>query len=180
LNDEQVIIPETYVIDANVLIEAKNRYYAFDICPAFWDSLLINHAKSRIESIDKVKKEINDGNYGDEIKKWIKATVPPSFFCATDDNDVIKDYQEIINWVMHQPQYFLEAKEEFANGADGWLIAHVKAQKDNKILVTHEVLNLESKKRVPIPNVCTAFGVKWKNTFEMLRELKTQFVLPKD
>lgn len=26
----------TYLIDANVLIEAKNRYYAFDIAPGFW------------------------------------------------------------------------------------------------------------------------------------------------
>ena len=25
-----------YVVDANVLIEAKNRYYAFDLAPGFW------------------------------------------------------------------------------------------------------------------------------------------------
>ena len=25
-----------FLIDANVLIEAKNRYYAFDIAPGFW------------------------------------------------------------------------------------------------------------------------------------------------
>ncbi|PMD04330.1 DUF4411 family protein, partial [Brevibacterium paucivorans] len=25
-----------YLLDANVLIEAKNRYYAFDIAPGFW------------------------------------------------------------------------------------------------------------------------------------------------
>lgn len=25
-----------YLIDSNVLIEAKNRYYAFDIAPGFW------------------------------------------------------------------------------------------------------------------------------------------------
>jgi hypothetical protein len=26
-----------YVVDANVLIEAKNRYYAFDLAPGFWE-----------------------------------------------------------------------------------------------------------------------------------------------
>ncbi len=26
-----------YLFDANVFIEAKNRYYAFDICPGFWE-----------------------------------------------------------------------------------------------------------------------------------------------
>jgi len=25
-----------FLVDANVLIEAKNRYYAFDIAPGFW------------------------------------------------------------------------------------------------------------------------------------------------
>lgn len=25
-----------YLVDANVLIKAKNRYYAFDIAPGFW------------------------------------------------------------------------------------------------------------------------------------------------
>ena len=26
-----------YLIDTNVFIEAKNRHYGFDFCPAFWD-----------------------------------------------------------------------------------------------------------------------------------------------
>lgn len=25
-----------YLLDTNVLIEAKNRYYAFDLAPGFW------------------------------------------------------------------------------------------------------------------------------------------------
>mgnify|MGYP006298525777 CR=1 FL=1 len=29
-----------YLLDANVFIEAKNRYYGMDFCPAFWDWLL--------------------------------------------------------------------------------------------------------------------------------------------
>jgi hypothetical protein len=26
-----------YVLDANIFIEAKQRYYGLDFCPAFWD-----------------------------------------------------------------------------------------------------------------------------------------------
>ena len=26
-----------YLLDANVLIQAKNLHYGFDFCPAFWD-----------------------------------------------------------------------------------------------------------------------------------------------
>jgi hypothetical protein len=29
-----------YLVDADVLIEAKDRYYAFAFCPGFWDWLL--------------------------------------------------------------------------------------------------------------------------------------------
>jgi hypothetical protein len=29
-----------YVLDADVFIEASRRYYAFDIAPKFWDSLI--------------------------------------------------------------------------------------------------------------------------------------------
>ena len=29
-----------YVLDSNTFIEAKNRYYGFDIVPSFWNKLL--------------------------------------------------------------------------------------------------------------------------------------------
>ncbi len=32
-----------YLLDANVFIDAKNRYYGFDIVPAFWDWLQQAH-----------------------------------------------------------------------------------------------------------------------------------------
>ncbi len=27
----------SYLLDANVFIDAKRNYYGFDFCPAFWD-----------------------------------------------------------------------------------------------------------------------------------------------
>ncbi|NOZ87967.1 MAG: DUF4411 family protein [Deltaproteobacteria bacterium] len=29
-----------YVVDSDVLIAAKNAYYAFEICPGFWKGLI--------------------------------------------------------------------------------------------------------------------------------------------
>jgi hypothetical protein len=29
-----------YVLDANTFIQAKRRFYAFDICPRYWASLV--------------------------------------------------------------------------------------------------------------------------------------------
>jgi len=47
----------SYILDADVLITAKNQYYAFDLCPGFWDSLIHYHKKGYINSIDRVKNE---------------------------------------------------------------------------------------------------------------------------
>ena len=33
-------VSRIFVLDTNTLIEAKNRYYGFDICPGFWFALL--------------------------------------------------------------------------------------------------------------------------------------------
>ena len=44
----------TYLVDANVLIEAKNRYYAFDIAPGFWKWLDQAHAQGTVFSRVKI------------------------------------------------------------------------------------------------------------------------------
>ena len=45
----------------------------------------------------------------------------------------------------------------------------------NSVVVTHEMFNVDVKKRVPLPNVCNEFGVKYCDTFAMLRDLKVRF-----
>lgn len=50
-----------YLLDANVLIEAKNRYYAFDIAPGFWDWLHQAHLQSLACSIEAVRDELLTG-----------------------------------------------------------------------------------------------------------------------
>lgn len=57
-----------------------------------------------------------------------------------------------------------------------WLIA--KALSTGATVVTHEVLNLEVKRKFIIPNVCEHFQVPYMNTFELLHRLDAKFVLP--
>ncbi len=42
-----------YLLDTNVFIEAKNRYYSFDICPAFWGWLA---AASKTKTVASIKR----------------------------------------------------------------------------------------------------------------------------
>ena len=160
-----------YVLDANSFIEAKRRYYAFDLCPGFWEALRWHHEQGALVSIDQVKEELLRGN--DDLAHWVQTVVPAACFASTDTPLVIDRFREIMVWVEAQPQFKPEAKAEFAQGADPWLIAHAKAT--GHLLVTHEAVAPESRRRVPIPNVCQAFGVSYLNRFAMLRLLQAQF-----
>jgi len=105
----------TYVLDANVFIEAKRRYYGFDLCPGFWDCLQ-HHSKSRLLlSIDRVKNELGGE---DELSDWIKRTAP-DIFESTKTANVVQCYDEIINWIDTENQFQAAAIEEFAGIADG-------------------------------------------------------------
>lgn len=58
----------SYLLDANVFIQAKNLHYGLDFCPAFWQWLIDSHDGGRVFSIDKVAEEIATG--ADELTQW--------------------------------------------------------------------------------------------------------------
>lgn len=159
-----------YVLDANVFIEAARRYYAFDLAPPFWESLVHHAANGRLQSIDRVKQELERGK--DELATWATAQFSEAF-ASTDEEDVIESYSEVMRWVQAQDQFSDAAKADFAAGADGWLVAYARSK--GLIVVTHEVLDPRIRRKVPIPNVCEAFGVSYVDTFEMLRQLGVRF-----
>ncbi len=159
-----------YVLDADVFIEAARRYYAFDIAPPFWESLIHHAVNERVQSIDRVKEELERGR--DELATWAREHFNDAF-ASTNEEDVIQSYTEVMRWVQAQDQFSDAAKADFAAGADGWLVAYAKSR--GHIVVTHEVLNPTIRRRVPIPNVCKAFDVSCRDTFEMLRELGVRF-----
>ncbi len=82
-----------YLVDANVLIEAKNRYYAFDIAPGFWAWLDRAHDQSLACSIDAVRDELLDGN--DELADWARANC--AFFRPIDQGTT-RHFGELTAW----------------------------------------------------------------------------------
>jgi hypothetical protein len=153
-----------YVLDADVFMTAARSYYAFDVAPAFWECLVRQASNGRLMSIDRVKDEIQRGK--DDLVEWANGTFHP-WFASTVQDDVIAVYREIMTWVQEQRQFFDYAKEEFARGADGWLVAYAKAK--GCVVVTNETFQPSIRRKVKIPNVCQAFGIPCINTFEMLR-----------
>jgi hypothetical protein len=159
-----------FVLDANVFIEAKNRYYAFDLAPGFWKSLIHLAGNERILSIDFVRGELEKGK--DQLAQWAINDFSHAFI-LTDEEEVQESYREVMTWVQGQNQFSDAAKAEFARGADGWLVAYAKAK--GCIVVTLETINPDIKRKVTIPNVCQAFSVQFVDTFEMLRRLGVQW-----
>lgn len=156
-----------YILDTNTLVEAANRYYAFDLAPGFWNGLKPHIKSGALVTVDRVCVEIEKGK--DELCDWTIANLKPTQ-ALTDHTDVVAEFGKMMKWVNDQKQFFQGAKSEFASVADGWLMAYAKAK--NGIVVTHEVFNRDVKKKVPIPNVCQSFGITYINTFELLRQLK--------
>lgn len=156
----------TYLVDADALIQAAREHYAFDLVPAFWDRLVRLAESGAIRSIDRVKQELLRGK--DDLAKWAKTRFADAFV-STDEADVIEQYANVMKWVQGQDRFLDAAKAEFADGADGWLVAYAAAK--GFVVVTHEQPAPESRKDVKIPDVCQAFGVRYVNTFTMLREL---------
>lgn len=156
-----------YVLDSNVFMEAAKRYYAFDIVPAFWENLERLSNAHQIVSIDRVKIEIDRGN--DELKSWADNNLAGAFE-STDRADVVAQYRTVMAWVQGQTQYSMAAKADFAGIADGWLVAF--ALNNDSVVVTQEVINLDIKRKIPIPNICQALGVQFIDTFGMLRALR--------
>lgn len=164
-----------YLLDSNVFIEAKKRYYSFKVCPGFWEALLTNYRKGTVRSIDLVRAEMVD--LEDELSEWVCNSVPEDFFDSTNETDVWTHYAALQSWALKHPLFKPEAKAEFAARklADPWLIAYAKAF--DFVVVTHETYQKDRINRIKIPNACVEFDVKYIDAFQMLDELETAFVL---
>lgn len=163
------------ILDSDVMITAKNLYYAFDICPGFWDYLLRGHEEGAIFSIDRVCFELLNGTEEDSLVRWVEDQVPSAFFLTSQNQDIARAFGEVMLWVQRSTQFTDQAKARFASGADGWLVAH--AMTGDHIVVTNEQPRPEAKAQIKLPDVYNQFGVTFKHTFELLREVPGRFVL---
>lgn len=160
-----------YLLDTNVFIEAKNRYYRMHICPGFWDWVEAQFSSGLLGSIEMVWDEINTND--DELSKWSKTH--KQYFIAADEEECQQHFSSIVEYVMAHAQYSEPNRSTFLGLADPLLIA--KAKTINGIVVTHESLVPDNSGKIKIPNICKEFGVDYCNTFDLLDTLEAKFVL---
>lgn len=158
-----------YLLDANVFIEAKDRYYQFKFCPGFWEWVKERHTAGRVFSIDKVGDELAQRE--DELSTWAE-TLDERFFIPPDEK-VLPALAQVATWVRSQG-YDETAIRTFLEKADYYLVAHALAH--GHAVVTQEV-PADTTRKVKIPNACIGVGVRSLNTFELLNRERARFVL---
>lgn len=162
----------SFLLDANTLIEAKNRYYQMRFCPAYWTWLTRTKDAGRLASVESVGTELRRGN--DELAQW--AATQADLFLPESDEATQVAFGEIAGHVAGRATTMKPgALDEFLGGADPWLIA--KARVTGQTVVTHERLDTVSRRKFLIPNVCLHYGVECINTFDMLDRLDARFIL---
>ena len=162
-----------YLLDADVLIQAKKEHYGFDFCPAFWEWLDLGNRAGRVVSIDKVREEIEAG--GDELVDWARARSTSMF--PPVGPDTLPGLSRVAAWVQGQ-SYSAAAISTFLQEADYYVIG--QALIHGHVVVTRETPAPGSKHRIKIPDVCVGLGIKFMNSHTMLRVERARFVLEVD
>ena len=158
-----------YLLDANVLIQAKNLHYGFDFCPAFWKWLVVQNGAGTVASIEKVADELASGE--DELTSWVKDRGSAFFLPA--DNAVLAALGTVSAWANGQ-SYDQAAVATFLKVADYWLVAHALAH--GYTIVTHEI-SANSTKKIKIPDACIGLALHCVSPYEMLSREQAEFVL---
>ena len=158
-----------YVLDADVFIDAKNRYYKFDVCPGFWEWLIRKNRDGLVYSVQEVSNELQ--RIDDDLANWARER-NDGFFLPP--NPVTIHALETVATAVERMDYSEAAVNGFFNTADYHLVAEAYARKYN--VVTCEV-RANSPRRVKIPNVCDELQITCIGPFDMLSAENARFIL---
>src|SRR5262245_38783468 len=122
-------VAKIYCLDANVLIQAWQKYYSPRFCPSYWEVLNELGKLSRIFLPEEVFKEITRTE--DDLSSWLKASSIP---VRDIDGGVTKCLQDI--YAKDESRKTLVDSTRGRSLADPWVIAH--AMNEGAIVVTKE------------------------------------------
>jgi hypothetical protein len=163
-----------YCLDANVLIEAWQKYYAPEICTDYWEILNELGKQGRIFIAEEVKNEIvvidDKEKKEDDLSKWLKRSSIP-VHKATEN--VIKCWQKIIQ--ANSLHKLLVDNVKGRSLADPWVISRALDKKATVVTKESPIISLNAKKPVTIPNVCDNMGVRWIDDFAFVKEIGLKF-----
>lgn len=158
---------KVYCLDANVLIQAWQKYYSPQLCPSYWEVLNDLGAAERIFLPQHVREEIVRTE--DDLAAWVKGSDIPVQAVTGPITLALRQINEANP--IHQT---LSDNSKGRSLADPWVIATAMAM--GACVVTKEELSKAvNDKKVKIPDVCRNMRVPCINDFQFLMEIDAKF-----
>ncbi len=156
-----------YCLDANVLIQAWQKYYNPGFCPGYWEILTELGKQDKIFIPEMVFEEITRTEDG--LSKWLKGSNIP---IEKITEPVTLCLQSI--YAADPLHKNLVDNTKARSLADPWVIAHA-LYKNAMVVTKEEKVTALNSNRIKIPNVCENMGIKWINDFTFIDELNIRF-----
>jgi len=152
-----------YLLDANVLITAKNLYYEFGRVDQYWEWLTFQAEQGNAKIPIEIYDEITMGS--DQLAAWANS----------HKHALVLDEDVDVNLVQHVTTTGYASDltdiEIEVIGRDPFLIAYALADADNRIVVTSEVRSNKTRQNRSIPSVCDDFGINSCDQWQFGRKL---------
>lgn len=158
-----------YCLDANVLIQAWQKYYSPDICPEYWEILNNLGKDDKLFIPALVHEEI--ARTEDDLSSWLKSSSIPV-------REITENVTKCINsiYAANPNHKYLVDNVKGRSLADPWVIAHAIDEKAIVVTKEEKITALNRKKnKIKIPDVCENMKIKWMNDFQLIRELGIRF-----
>lgn len=156
-----------YCLDANVLIQAWQKYYSPILCPDYWVLLNGLGKADKIFLPQMVYEEITRTD--DKLAKWLKSSDIPEYKIDGPVTDALRNIYSANP--LHQN---LVDNVKGRSLADPWVIAHAIKEKATVVTKEEKITAINSNK-IRIPNVCDNMGVRWINDYQFVEELSIRF-----
>lgn len=154
-----------FLLDANVLITAKNEYYPIARVPEFWDWLVHMGAAGTLKMPLEIIEEVSGGN--DDLGEWIGDASNREALCLDEQANLGH-----VQAVLAQYAADLDDAEMIKIGRDPFLIGYALAAPADRVVVTVEVSKPTCQRaNRRIPDICNGLQLNWCNSFRMMREL---------
>lgn len=157
-----------YLLDANVLITAHNRYYPIDQVPEFWEWLCYQGSAGKVKIPLEIMDEVVGGtNENDLLFKWMKDPSNKAALLLDADVDPLL-VQRVVCQGYAVDLTDIELEQV---GRDPFLVAHALAQV-NACVITVEVSKpTKQRQNRRVPDVCQIFSIPWHDPFTLNRSL---------
>lgn len=159
---------EVYLVDANVLINAKNTYYPFELVPGFWSWVEQQARDGQLFSIIQVRAELTRGD--DQLARWVRI-LPTGFWLKGTPASAVA-LGELATWAQ-SGHYSSTAVQTFFQSADYHLAAQAKAT--SYTAVTNETPEPRRKSEIKLPDACVAISAQVVNPFTWMQREATRF-----